>query len=158
MDQTSKEKILTQLARTRGEVADKALEKQAGEIATKLEEETRFDLLQEQLKFLDAIGFRLAEKTVQIIQRFLERLDVMELSFDNELGLSPDRIAAYQNKDRLIIEAFNLLDRIRYHRVSEILEVFVRYVDSSDSDVSRKASDGLEHLAEFNIDIFYRGE
>ena len=58
----------------------------------------------------------------------------------------------------VFVENLKLLDRIRYHRLEDILEIFLSHSKNEDSEVRKQADQGLEHLAEYNIDIYYSGE
>ena len=158
MDHSSKTKVLNQLARTGGEIADKALEKEAAKIAAKLEKETLYDLLEQQIELLDTFAFRVPQTAVRIAQEFIERLGAMELTHDDVIGLSKVDLAKYQNKKLLIVAILKLLDRIRYHRLEDILEIFLNHSKDENEGVRIQANQGLEHVAEYNIDIFYSGE
>ncbi len=151
MDHSSKIKILTQLARTSGEMTENAVKKEAAKVAAKFEHESHYDVLEQQIELLDTFAYRLPETVVGIVRSFLKRLDELELTHEPEL-------ARYQNKNHLIIEILKLLSRIRYHRLEDILEIFMNYTKHEDSAVCTQAMQGLEHLAEFNIDIYFSGK
>jgi len=158
MDKTSKIKILKQLSRTRGKTAAKALEKEAAKIAIELEKEVQYDLLEEQIKRLDSFAFRIPATAVEMVKRFFDRLDNVKLTHDPEISLSETDLAKYQSKNYLIVAVLLLLDHIRYHELESILEIFVDYSNYDNAEVSKQADQGLKHLAEYNIDIYFRGE
>jgi hypothetical protein len=158
MDHSSKTKVLNQLARTGGEIADKALEKEAVKISAKLENETHYDLLEQQIELLDIFAFRVPQTAVGIARKFIERLGTLELTHDDEIGLSKSDFTKYKNKNILIVEVLKLLDRIRYHKLEDILEIFLNYSKNENEGVRIQADQGLEHVAEYNIDIYYSGE
>ncbi|MCI0563123.1 MAG: hypothetical protein MN733_31985 [Nitrososphaera sp.] len=158
MDHSSTTKILKQLARTAGEPADKALKKEASKIAANLENETRFDLLKQQIELLDIIAFRVPRTAVEIVQRFIGRLGELELTHDDQVVLFRNELTKYDNKTKLVVEVLKLLDRIRYHRLEDILEIFMSQSRNEDAEVRKQADQGLEHLAEYNIDIYYSGK
>lgn len=158
MNSSPKIKILKQLARTTGEIAETALQKEAAKIATELENETRFDLLEQQIEMLDTFAFRVPETAVQIVRQFLDHLDALELTHQDELDWPKAELTKFENKNHLIVEVLKLLDRIRYHRLEDILEIFLSHSRHEDADVKTQAGQGLEHLAEYNIDIFYAGD
>lgn len=157
MDHSSRTRVLKQLARTHGETANKALEKEAASIALQLQRETRFDLLDEQLELLDSISFRVAAESVSLLREFLKRLTNLKLTHNPDSGIPQERLAEYENTDRLVIAALNILDRIRYYKVTEILEIFVEYFKSESEAVRNAAAQGLRHLSEYNIDVFFKG-
>jgi len=157
MDHSSRIKVLKQLSRTRGKPADQALQKEAASIGTQLETETRFDLLDQQLESLDTIAFRVAEQSVSMLRKFLKRLETLSLTHSQESILLGDRLIEYESTERLAVAALNILDRIRYHKPIAVLEIFVEYSASSSEPIRTAASEGLRHLSEYNIDIFYGG-
>lgn len=158
MDFSSQIKVLRQLARTPGEAADEALSKEMNAIALKLQSAAQYDQLEQQLELLNEIGFREAGKCVQIMQDFLNRIEVLELIHDSDDKMSAGYVRKFQTKERLLVKALGVLDRIRYLRTSEIVEIFAKYTDNLDDDIGKKASEGLKHLAQFDIDIYYAGE
>ena len=139
MDHSSKTKVLTQLARTGGEIADKALEKEVAKIAAKLENETRYDLLEQQIELLDIFAFRVPKTAVGIVRQFIERLGALELTHHDELYWPKAELTKYQNKNHLIVGVLKLLDRIRYHRLEDILEIFMGYSKHEDEEVRTRA-------------------
>lgn len=157
MDHSSRIKVLKQLSRTRGKPSDKALEKEAISIGKQLDTETQFDLLDQQLELLDAIAFRVAEQSVYMLRQFLRRLETLNLTHSEEAVSAGDRLIEYESASRLSVTALNILDRIRYYRPVEILEIFVEYFASDSDPIRAAAEQGLRHLSEYNIDIFYKG-
>ena len=158
MDHSSKTKILKQLARTDGEIAQKACEKEVAKIAAELKSEGRFDLIEQQIELLDIIAFRVPETAVGIVRNFIEHLRKLELTHDDELNVFDVNLTRIQNKNHLIIGVLQLLDHIRYHRLEDILEIFMSLYEHEDSEVRSQVVQGLEHLSEYNIEIFYDGE
>ncbi len=158
MDHSSKIKILNQLSRTRGEITERALEKEADRIKFALVEEVRFDQIKELIETLDAIAFRVPSIAVTTIRDFLNRVEQIQLKHN-----VPDRadkltITRYETKSGLIVQALRLLDNIRYHSITETVEIAVAYLEHDDSDVRARASENLRHAAEYNIDVYYSGE
>ena len=158
MDHSSKTKVLKQLARTGGETAEKALENAAAKIAAELEKETRYDLLEQQIELLDIFAFRVPETAVEIVRQFIERLGALVLTHYTEPDWPKIDRTKDGDKNRLIVGVLKLLDRIRYHRLEDILEIFMSYSKNEDAEVRQQAGQGLEHLAEFNLDIYYSGK
>ncbi|MBL6927686.1 MAG: hypothetical protein ISR44_00815 [Rhodospirillales bacterium] len=158
MDNSLRTRVLKQLARTGGEIAEKACHKEAAKIATMLENETRFDLLKQQIELLDIFAFRVPNTAVEIVQCFLERIRRLELTHPNEHNWPDVDLTKYYNKGHLVIRALELLDRIRYHRFEDILGIFMSHSVNEDAEVRSQAIQGLKHLSEYNLDIYYSGE
>ena len=158
MDHSSKTKVLKQLARTGGEIAEGAFEKEAAKIASELENETRYDLLEQQIELLDIFAFRVPETAVEIVRQFIERLGALELTHHDGIDWPKADLTKYQNKNHLIVGVLKLLDRIRYHRLEDILEIFMSHSKNEDAEVRKQADQGLDHLAEYNINIYYSGK
>ncbi len=158
MDHSSKTKVLKQLTRTGGEIAEKAFEKEAAKIAAELKNETRYDLLEQQIELLDIFAFRVPETAVGIVRQFIERLGALELTHHDELNWPKAELTKYQNKNHLVVGILKLLDRIRYHRLEDILEIFMSHSKNEDAEVRKQADQGLQNLAEYNIDIYYSGK
>ena len=74
MDKELKKNALIQLIQTHGEQAKQALEKELGKIAKKLEAETLYDEIEDQLEFLKIISPRLVNEAIKVYQDFLEDL------------------------------------------------------------------------------------
>lgn len=155
MDLKQKQNILKQLARTEGDVAEKALNNEAEKIAKALQEETQYDLIADQVKLLNTIAYRVHDKAVEIIQCLLTRLETLELTYQEVLGFPVEKLREYQNNNKLSVTALETLEHIRYHHPSNILDIFFKYSMHTNEDVSQQAIHGLKALAEFDLDIFY---
>lgn len=155
MDLKLKQTALKNLARTAGELAENALKKEAEKIATTLQIETQYDHINDQLELLDTIAYRVHEQAVGIIHHLLGRLSNLELTYPDVLGFPAERLQEYQNKNTLIIKILELLEHIRYHETSAILDIFFEYSMYEEESVAKQAKHGLEALAGYDIDIFY---
>lgn len=158
MDILSKTKVLKQLARTSGKIAQAACEKEAEKIASVLQKETRTDVLEQQLELLNIFAFRVPEKAIELVRSHLERLQMLDLSYETEATEDERKLGKDGERSRIIVGALNLLDRIRYYQPHEVLEIIVEQYESEDDKVHAKAVEGLQHLAEYNIDIFFSGK
>ncbi|MEQ1944406.1 hypothetical protein ABMA32_18475 [Mesorhizobium sp. VNQ89] len=147
-------KVLKQLARTEGEKSRTALEREAGKIAAALEQETDFDTLNEQLTLLDTFAFRVPDTALSACRHFLKRLETLELTH----GLDGYWSEEYETNARLISETLEVISRIRYFKVSEVLETLLSQTMSGHEDVRKKASEALHALAEYNIDVVFAGK
>ncbi|ANO50066.1 hypothetical protein [Woeseia oceani] len=150
-----KKRALEQLVRTEGPTVEQALEKESRRIKKALESETLFDTLKDQLDFLAVISFRLAAETVLVLKGFLTRIESLETTHKDVMGMSAERIQIYQTKESLIVKALEILGQIRYHEPDAIFALLLKYSNNDNDEISNKAIDELESLAEFNIDVFY---
>jgi len=82
MDKNQKHSLLSQLAQTQGEVAQKALEKEADKIAEALQEETNYNTIEQQIELLGAFAYRVFAKAFAIAQSLLERISHITLTHD----------------------------------------------------------------------------
>ena len=127
MDNKQKQSLLSQLAQTQGEAAQKALEKEAEKIATKLQCETNYNAIEDQIEFLDAFAYRVPKKAFEIAQALLDRIPQMDVTYDKIDGFPEERLKAIYKPHSLIIAILKLLKRIRYHMPDEILRTFLEY-------------------------------
>lgn len=154
LDGSGRLKVLKQLARTEGEKSQTALEREARKLVSVLEHETDFDHLSEQLTFLDTFAFRVPDIALSICQNFLSRLETLELTHAQDSYW----VEEYETNARLMTETLEVISRIRYFRVSKVLEILLSQTASSHDDVRKKASEALHKLAEYNIDVVFEGK
>lgn len=152
------ENFLRNLARIDSSAVEKAISEKIEAITEQLASASQYEHLEQQLEQLVEIGFRDADKTVQIIEHFLDRIDGLELTYDADHQESAYYIQKFATKERLIAKALDILDRIRYFEITKIAEIFAQYLSNPDNEISKKAIEGLDHLAKFDIDIYYAGE
>lgn len=157
MDHSTKIRVLRQLARTAGDISATAIEKEAAKISTTLDSEANYDRITEAIEQLDTIAYRVPEVAVSTIRRLIRHLEKTDLSYDTMWDWPPEDLALYRGKGNLIAEALKLLDRIRYHRIEEVLDILTSNADSASDTVRKQVRIGLEHLAEYNIDVYFSG-
>lgn len=155
MDKNQKHSLLSQLAQTQGDVAQKALEKEADKIAAALQEETNYNTIEQQIELLDAFAYRVYAKAFAITQSLLKRIPQITLTYDTLEGFPEERLRELHKPNSLIIRVLALLKNIRYHMPDEILRTFLEYTIHDDETVSKEAFSGLKAYAEYNLDIFY---
>jgi len=109
----SKIKVLRQLARTSGETATSALEREAQKVLSALDSESRYDILSRQIELLDVFAFRVPDTAVAGVARFLLRLETIEVDHDVDHLLLVD----YETRERLAVASLELLSRLRYYRL-----------------------------------------
>ncbi|MGO7369000.1 hypothetical protein ELI24_22445 [Rhizobium ruizarguesonis] len=152
MDADSKMKVLRQLARTAGDAATSALEREAGKILAYLDTGVRYDVLHSQIELLDVFAFRVSKLAVEGVARFLSRLETIEITHDSEWAVE------YETPAQLAVASLELLSRLRYFRTREILSIAMTAALSDFDNVQKSAADVLRRIAEFDIDAFYSGE
>ncbi len=154
MDKRLKLTALQNLAKTVGGVAETAIKNELTKITAILQNATQYNNISDQLELLDAIVYRVPEKAITTIRDFLERLKALELTYMETPGNSLEQIRKYLNNYKLMKEALDVLEDIRYHRPSEVLDIFFEYSCYEEESVAMQAKHGIEKLAEYNLDIF----
>ena len=155
IDTNLKQKALKQLARTAGEVAQNALNKEVDKIDAALQIETQYDQIVEQLELLDTIAYRVHEKAVEIAKTLMLRLETLKLTYQNILGYPAERLHEYQNNNILGVKVLEMIERLRYYQPIPILDMFFQYSAHINEDVAKQAKHGLETLAGYDLAIFY---
>ena len=158
MDKNTRIKILKQLVKTSGDVAETALSNEALKVEKVLESESRYDQLKEQLEVLSEFVFRVPNQSIQIIENFLDRLNTLELKHDNLLNLPVDELSKFESKDDLIKICLDLLVRLRFLEPEKVLTIVVKFCRDDNLIVSEHALSTLELFARYDIDIHYSGE
>lgn len=155
MDIKLKQTALQNLAKTAGELAEKALKKESEKIIAALQNETQYEHIVEQLELLDTIAYRVFEEAVSAIRGFLGRLEGLELTYQEIPGYPVERYREIRNNFTLMVKALGVLEHIRYHQTSEILDVFFEYSCHSEESIAKQAKHGIEKLVGYDLDIFY---
>lgn len=155
MDKNLKQAGLRSLAKVAGESSEIALRKEVDKITAVLQSETQYDHIETQLELLDTIAYRVYEETVATIRELLERLKSMELTYEEIDGYPAERLHKFQNSYTLIAKALEVLEHIRYHQPSEILDIFFEYSCHAEENVAKKATHGIEKISGYDLDIFY---
>ncbi len=155
MDAALKRKVLKQLARTSGAVAQTALTKEAEAIKVALQAETDFDEVLSKLESLDTIGYRVHVNVLEILTTFLDQIEGVNLTYPETEGFSQEKQRIYKNKSRLVVKALEVLEHVRYHQTEQVIKIFFRYSAHPDADIVKQAHHGIEALAGFDLDIFY---
>ena len=155
MDKKLKQAGLRSLAKTAGEIAEAAIRKEFTSISTALQSEIEYGKIGDQLELLDTIAYRVYEETVDATRDLLKRLKDLELTYHEIPGYSAEELRKYQNNYTLMARVFEILEHIRYHQISEILDIFFDYSCYEEESVSNCAKRGIEKVAAYNLDIFY---
>lgn len=154
MDNKQKQSLLSQLAQTQGEVAQKALEKEADKIATKLQHETNYNAIENQIEYLDAFAYRVPTKAFEIAQALLDRIPQMDVTYDKIDGLPEERLKTIYKPHSLIIRLLALLKNIYYLVPNDVLQTFLEYSLDSNESVRKESLDNLRIFAEYNLSVW----
>lgn len=149
-----KQKALQQLARTQGEAAQAAVEKELVKIDATLKSETEYQALKAQLDLLEVVAFRIPKDAMKVLKEFLGRLATLEISY-SQTGIPLERYKRIYNKDALIKEALIIVERVRYHMPEETLVIFFEYYLTGNEAIKKQVEHGLKALAQFNLDVFW---
>ena len=155
MDIKLKQTALQNLARTAGVLAETALKKESTKITAALQSETQYEHIVAQLDLLDTIAYRVYEEAAGSIRGLLGRLEGLELTYQEIPGYPAGRFREFQSKYTLMVKALGVLEHIRYHQPSEILDIFFEYSCHTEESVAKQATHGIESLAGYNLNIFY---
>jgi len=155
MDIKLKQKALRNLTKIAGEVAEAAIRKESTKIIAVLQSETQYDNIADQLELLTTIAYRVYEEAVNTIRGLLDRLMDLELTYREIPEYPAERLCEYQNKYTLLVKALEVLEHIRYHQSSEILDIFFEYSCHEEESVAKQAKHGIKELAGYDLDIFY---
>jgi len=154
MEFDSRLKALIRLADSESQGAQVALRKELDRVAPSLRSQTQYDILENDLAVLEAIGHRFAREVIAIIQAFIARIDKTPLTYSEKLGVFADRVAEYQNARTLIARAIDVLVRLRYLETDAVLSVLLNVSQHPSDEVSKKVEQALNTLAAYNIAVF----
>jgi hypothetical protein len=155
MDIDARLKALTRLAESTTEAASQALAKEFETAKSALAAATDYDGLEENLAILDAIGFRFSESSANALESFVDTIEARRITYSEQDQLLGHAIQEYRNSSTLIVRAIQALANLRYLETRLVLRVFLRLSVHVDKTVRKKALQGLEEMAGYNIDVFY---
>lgn len=156
MDIDARLKALTRLADSTTEAATQAVAKEFEAARSALTSATGYDDLEENLAILDVVAFRFSETAAKGLESFVESIDARSLTYsEQEQQLLGHAIQEYRNSATLIVRAIQALVNLRYLETRRVLRVLIRLTVHSDRSVRKKALDGLEEMAGYNITVFY---
>src|SRR6185437_13624114 len=155
MDFDLRLKALTRLADSTTHEAKAAFEEEIAKVATALEAETQCDVLEQQLGILNVIGHRASARVVTTLLSFIERLSNLNITYSQQDRLLGDSIKQFRNATSLTVRATEILIRLRYLETKSVLHAFLHLSLNASEDVRKKALDGLQQLAAYQIDVIY---
>ena len=155
MDFDLRLKALARLAQSTTEAAEAALKKEIEKAAVSLGSDTAYEQLDEQLRVLDAIGYRFSKITVKTVLNFIRTIESRGITYQSESQLLISDIEKYRNSETLIVQALDILIHLRYHEIKSVLNALIGLSRHSSEMIRKKAFDGLELLATYDIDVFF---
>jgi len=155
MDSETKHKILKQLSQTKGDKAMATIQKEFEKAKAALENETGYYRLKEVLAQLSLYAFRVPQETIDALAGLLDRVGNGQFI---ELDRDYSYLDANEAQIRLGVEATEILERIRYYDLPEILNILMGACDSEFESIRKRAREALQKCAKYDVDIFYSGE
>jgi flagellar motor switch protein FliM len=155
MDFDLKLKALDGLAASKSDEADAALKREVAKAAAVLQADSRYNLLQQQLKILKSIGHRASRDAVQTLRMFIERVQSLEITYSAQEVAFGDQIREYFNAASLTVDAIDVLLRLRYLETTAVLALLMDVSLNDSEDVRKRALHGLEEIASYKIDVIY---
>jgi hypothetical protein len=155
MDFDLKLKALSRLADSSTAEAQAALQKEIAKVATALETDTQFDLLEQQLGILKIVCHRASAQAVQILLAFIERLKSLTLSYSEKELLAEEVVREYHNTAALTIRAIEVLAHLRYLETKSVLHALIDLAHHEAENVRKKALEGLSEISSYKINVIY---
>lgn len=155
MDFDARRKALSRLAESTTEAAERALRQEFETAAATLADATNYDQLDQGLDVIDIVGFRFSHSAVDALVIFAKAVDARELTY-SDLDLSVrDALRDYHSSATLVIKAIQALLRLGYLETHKVARVLLELSIHSEESIRAKALDGLEHLSNYNINVFH---
>ena len=137
------------------ESAKENLDEHWRNIKDALETVSFYDVLDNNLDYLDVICCKYSQETVFVIRSFLRRLETFDLIYNPIAGFSEEDLKKYCTKSSLKEKALKIIKHyeVRYPQINNVLDIFFDYAfdANNDKEVKEEACDGLRSLALFNI-------
>ena len=150
-----KQKAMRRIAGTAGAASLRILEAESVKAGSILASESRYDILDENLDLLDCFAYRVHKIAVDITASLIERLRTLKITYVDDDILPEGEISEYQNAQTLTVRAIDVLIRLRYLETNRVLGLLVELSIDEDGDIQKKAIEGLEVLASFDLSVFY---
>lgn len=155
MDIDARLKALARLAESTTEAASQALEKEFEAVQSALASATDYDRLAESLAILDAVGFRFSRAASKMLEDFIQGIDARGITYSEQDQLLGPAVREYRNSSTLIVRAIQALTNLRYLETRSVLRALLRLSVHPDKSIEKKALEGLEEVATYNITVFY---
>jgi len=151
-----RKKVLSRLSISTTEKAATALRKELSKIFETLESENEYFILEQQLKLLDTIGFRFSNKSVKVLIGFIQSIESRDLIYSEYGEMS--EIKEYNNAETLIVQAAEVLTRLRYLQTIHVLVGLLELSTHQSEVVRNKALGNIKSIADYYINVFHGDE
>jgi len=148
-------KALARLAQSTTDAAKAALLRELEEAATTLKPQTEYETLLQSLEVLNVIGYRFSDRTVGVIESFIQTIELRKLTYSQAHEAFAEYIAKYSNAQSLIVKAVEVVVRLRYYETRGVLRILLALYGHPSESVRKKARSGLDSLAKYDLDVFY---
>lgn len=148
-------KALARLAQSTTDAAKAALLTEMDEAAATLKTQTEYEMLLRSLEVLNVIGYRFSDRTVGVIESFIQTIETRKLTYTQAHEAFADYIAKYSNAQGLIAKAVEVAVRLRYYETKAVLRILLALYGHSSESVRKKVQTGLDALAKYDLDVFY---
>jgi hypothetical protein len=158
MDLDARLKALSRLAESTSEAAQQALSNELNSAKSVLATATDYDRLEENIAIVEVIGFRFSDVSANTLESFVKGISERAITYseqDRLLGFAPEE---YRNAATLIARAIPALLNLRYLETRVVLNVLLALAVHADKAVRKKALEGLEEMAGYNLSVFYGTE
>lgn len=155
MDSSTRLALLSRLANSTSSAAQSALEREFAIAALILTSDNDYDRLDEALAVVEVIGFRLSNRSTEVISSFVRDIEHRTLTYTEADSSVAQFTRQYRNATALLVKAIEVLDPIRYLEPASILRILLGLSKHQEERVNRKARDALFKLAEYNIHVFH---
>jgi len=154
MDASPPKSALIRFAESELPEAKAFLQTEATKIASTLSTATTYDIIQHNLELLDIFAYRVPDEALAMITATLNRLETITLKIPDDPYWSAESRQAFYSKDKLIIACLNVLNRIRYFKLADILPIFLKYQDHTAETVRKQVQDHLKTTASYNFELY----
>jgi hypothetical protein len=155
MDFDLRLKALTRLAESETEAAKTALQKELDKVAASLEVDSEYGLLEQNLEILATIGYRGSAFVVDVLVKFIHVIESRKITYSEQEALLQEAFGKYHTASSLVVRAVEVLIRLRYLETKRVLQILMGLSNHPSDSVRKKAFEGLEALANYDIRVFY---
>ena len=134
---------------------NEAINSEFASINEALLKENDFNLLENNLGKLKDIAYRFPNETIELLSRLIDRLENIELTYEESDEQIYDGFWGYRDHIHLIIKSLECLERIRYFDVDSILNIFLKYSVHKNENIRNKAIECFKTLSEYNLHLIY---
>ncbi|MFN7902621.1 MAG: hypothetical protein ACK5O1_07335 [Holosporales bacterium] len=154
MDASLLKSALIRFAESELPEAKDFLQTEAAKIKATLSTTTAYDTIQHNLELLDSFAYRVPDEAFAVITATLNCLETITLKIPDDPYWSAESRQAFYSSDKLMIACLNVLNRIRYFKLAEILPIFLQYQDHTAEPVRKQVQDHLETMASYDLALY----